>query len=326
MTGHNRHPQRLGLLLWPQQADWADMRATVEAADAAGYDSLWTWDHLYAIRGPALQPIFEGWTTIAAWAAITSRPTLGLMVGATTFRNPGLVANSAITVDHVSGGRCVLGLGGAWFGEEHEAHGIDFFSGFGERLDHLDEAVSAISRLFRGETVDSPEDGHYDLRGLQLLPGPVRGPGRLPILIGGSGEKKTLRTVARYADAWNSAGSVEGLKHKIEVLAGHCDVERRDMAEIEFTLSAQIVIRDDAAEARRVLGAAKAHNGEGSGEPAGADEGWFGPPEAIAERWRPYLELGFTHLIGDLLTPYDRETVERLVEVRELVQAQELVR
>ena len=119
-------PMRFGLQLWSQSTDWPSFRDAALAAEDAGWDSVWTWDHLLAIFGPWEQPILEGWTTMAALGPLTRRVRLGLMVGANTFRNPGLTAKLATTLDHVSGGRAVLGIGGAWFQREHEAFGIDF--------------------------------------------------------------------------------------------------------------------------------------------------------------------------------------------------------
>jgi alkanesulfonate monooxygenase SsuD/methylene tetrahydromethanopterin reductase-like flavin-dependent oxidoreductase (luciferase family) len=313
----DRHPLRVGALLWPQRATWPELRDAARAADAAGLDSLWTWDHLHAIVGDPDQEIFEGWTLLAALAAVTERAQLGLMVGANTFRNPGLTAKAAVTVDHVSGGRAWLGIGGAWFEHEHTAHGIDFGSGFGERLDWLDEAVAAISSLLRGEEVTSPKGGHYDFRALRHHPLPVRGPGRLPIMIGGGGEKKTLRTVARYADGWNLSGSVEEMKHKVEVLSAHCADVGRDILEIEFTLNPYLCLRDDPQEARTVLRERLARNGADDDPDPAVD--FLGPEERVAEMWRPYLELGFTHLIADSPAPLDRETIERLPRLRALM-------
>ncbi len=117
---------KFGIQLWAQNTTWAQFRDAAVAAEAAGWDSVWTWDHLLAIFGPWRQPIFEGWMSLAGWAASTSRIRLGLMVGANTFRNPGLTAKLATTLDHISDGRAILGIGGAWFEREHEALGIDF--------------------------------------------------------------------------------------------------------------------------------------------------------------------------------------------------------
>src|SRR5439155_856795 len=134
------------------------------AAEAAGWDSIWTWDHLLAIFGPWEQPIFEGWSLLSATAAITSKVRLGLMVGANTFRNPGLTAKIATTVDNVSNGRAIVGIGGAWFEREHDAFGIETWgSGFGERLDRLAEAVMLLRRLLDGERFDR-EGRFYQFR------------------------------------------------------------------------------------------------------------------------------------------------------------------
>ena len=120
---------KLGILLWSQAATWAEMLDAAKRVDRLGYAHLWTWDHLYAIFGDPYQPIFEGWSLLNAWARETEQTRLGLLVGANTFRNPGLVAKTATTLDHVSDGRAILGIGGAWMEPEHTAHGIDFGSG-----------------------------------------------------------------------------------------------------------------------------------------------------------------------------------------------------
>ncbi|HXG40331.1 MAG TPA: LLM class flavin-dependent oxidoreductase [Candidatus Limnocylindrales bacterium] len=310
---------RFGILPWPQAATWDEMLETVRLAEELGYDHVWTWDHLYAIFGDPYQPIFEGWTTLAAWAASTSRVRLGLLVGANTFRNPGIVAKMAVTVDHASRGRAILGLGGAWFELEHVAHGIDFGRGFGERLDWLDEAVGACRRLLDGETVTSPPGGRYRFADLRHAPRPVQA--HLPIMIGGTGERKTLRTVARYADMWNAMGSIEKLTRRVDVLRDHCASVGRDPAAIEFTLGIKATIRDTEAEAIRVWKAAMEHNRTPLERVENDDTFWNGTPEQLAERLAPYVELGFRTIITEQPAPYDRETIERLVgEVKPLVE------
>jgi alkanesulfonate monooxygenase SsuD/methylene tetrahydromethanopterin reductase-like flavin-dependent oxidoreductase (luciferase family) len=314
------YPIRIGLDLDPTQTSWTAMRAVVLRADALGYDSLWTWDHLYGTDDPR-QSIFEGWTTIAAWGSITARPTVGLLVGANTFRNPGLVAKSAVTVDHVTGGRCILGLGAGWRPREHVDHGIPFGTGFGERLDWLEESIAAIRALLQGETVTSPLGGHYELHQLGHLPLPFRGAGTLPILVGGGGERRTIPIAARYADIWHHRGSLDHLSRKLDVLREACLRIGRDPATIELAFDRGIIIRDHPADAR-VIHERHLVTHFRAPDPEIEETGiWVGPPEEIAERWRPYLELGFRHLIADLPSPYDLETVERLPEVRALVAA-----
>ncbi len=306
---------RFGLQLWPQQTTWPEVRESALAAEAAGWDSIWTWDHLLAIQGPWQQPIFEGWSFLAGVASITSRVRLGLMVGANTFRNPGLTTKLATTLDHVSNGRAVLGIGGAWFEREHEAFGIDFGKSVGERLEWLDESVSLVRRLLDGETVthDGPR---YQMVDALCEPRPIQP--RLPILIGGSGPKKTLRTVARYGDAWNTSGELDEVKTSLDILAGHCADVGRDLGEIELTVSFPTIIRDRLEDAQAARVAQLAHNGM---ENLGGVPLLTGSPAAIAETLRPYLALGFGTVIVRMPAPFDRETIDRLPEVLALLPA-----
>jgi F420-dependent oxidoreductase-like protein len=306
-------PVRFGLQLWPQQTTWPEYREASLAAEAAGWDSIWTWDHLLAIQGPWQQPIFEGWGLLHAVAAVTERVRIGLMVGANTFRNPGVTTKLAATLDHVSKGRAVLGIGGAWFEREHEAFGIDFGASVGERLDKLEEAVALMRRLLDGEQV-SHEGRFYAFRDALSEPRPVQA--RLPILVGGSGPQKTLRTVARHADGWNTSGDVDTLKERLDILARHCADAGRDMGEIELTVSFPTIIRDtveDAVERRR---SQLAENGIPEPEDIPT---LMGPPETIAATFRPYRDLGFSTVIVRMPAPFDRETIDRLPEVLALL-------
>jgi alkanesulfonate monooxygenase SsuD/methylene tetrahydromethanopterin reductase-like flavin-dependent oxidoreductase (luciferase family) len=310
----------LGVLLWSQATDWPAFERAARRVDELGYDSLWTWDHLYAIFGDPYQPIFEGYATLAAWAKVTRRAKLGLLVGANTFRNPGLVAKLMTTVDHASDGRAICGIGGAWFELEHTAHGIEFGSGFGQRLDWLDESVAALHSLFAGETVTSAPDGRYLFDGLRLEPPPIQE--HLPIMIGGSGEKKTLRTVAKYADQWNAMGGVEKLRHKDEVLRRHCEEVGRDQAEITRTVGCKPIIRDTEAEARRLWESQMDHNRTPMPDVADDDTFWVGTPEQLAERMIACREIGFSTFLAEMAAPYDDETLERWIgEVKPMVDA-----
>ena len=309
---------KTGILLWSQVASWAEMTDAAKRVDRLGYDHLWTWDHLYAIFGDPYQPIVEGWTSLAAWSMVTEHARLGLLVGANTFRNPGIVAKMAATIDHMSGGRAILGIGGAWMEPEHRAHGIEFGTGFGQRLDWLDESVAAMRGVLDGESVTSAPGGRYHFDDLRHLPLPVQK--RLPIMIGGSGEKKTLRTVAKFADMWNAMGPLPLMAHKVDVLREHCSAVGRDIAEIEFTLGVKLTIRDSEAEADRVWRAAMASNKTPMADVADDDTFWNGNPEQIADRLRPYVELGFGTVISEQPAPYDVETFERFSgEVKPLI-------
>ena len=309
---------KLGILLWSQAATWSEMLDAAKRVDRLGYDHLWTWDHVYAIFGDPFQPIFEGYTTLAAWAMATERTRLGLLVGANTLRNPALVAKMVTTIDHISGGRAIAGLGGAWFEHEHTADGYDFGSGFGQRLDWLDESAAAIRRLLDGQEVTSAPGGRYALRGAVHHPAPIQT--HLPIMIGGSGEKKTLRTVARSADLWNAWEAPDVMRHKVDVLRGHCEAVGRDISEIEFTLDIKVTIRDSQAEAERVWRELMAANRTPMANVEDDDSFWNGTPEQIAEWLAPYVEMGFRGAISEMAAPYDVESFERFIgEVKPLV-------
>ena len=311
---------KLGILLWSQATDWPSFESAATRVDELGYEHLWTWDHAYAIFGDPYQPIFEGYTTLAAWAKVTSRARLGLLVGANTFRNPGLVAKMVTTIDHISDGRAIAGIGGAWFELEHTEYGMEFGSGFGERLTWLDEAVGAMRGMFDGESVTSAPGGRYQFSGVRMIPPPLQD--RLPIMIGGSGEKKTLRTVARYADMWNAMGSVEKLKHKDSVLLKHCEAVGRDPSQIERTAGCKPIIRDTEAEARRVWATQMEHNRTPMGNVENDDTFWVGTPEQVAEMMVSRREIGFGTFIAEMAAPYDTETLERWIgEVKPMVDA-----
>jgi alkanesulfonate monooxygenase SsuD/methylene tetrahydromethanopterin reductase-like flavin-dependent oxidoreductase (luciferase family) len=212
----------------------------------------------------------------------------------------------------MSGGRVVLGLGGAWFELEHTAFGIDFGSGFGQRLDWLDEATEAIRNLLDGKSVTSADDATYEFRDLILTPGPSQD--HLPIMIGGSGEKKTLRTVARFADQWNAFGTPETLAHKDEVLRAHCEDVGRDEKEIERTVGAKIVIRGSEEQAKRALEDLMEHNQTPMANIADDHTFWIGTAEQIAEKMVGYRQVGFHTFLVEMPAPYDRETMEALIE------------
>jgi alkanesulfonate monooxygenase SsuD/methylene tetrahydromethanopterin reductase-like flavin-dependent oxidoreductase (luciferase family) len=305
---------KFGAQLWSQQTDWPAFRDAAIAADETGWDSVWTWDHLLAIFGPWEQPIFEGWSVLSALGPMTKRVRLGLMVGANTFRKPGLTAKLATTLDHVSGGRAVLGIGGAWFEREHEAFGIpDWGSGFGERLDRLDESVMLMRRLLDGERF-SHTGRFYTLTDALCEPRPVQA--HLPILVGGSGPRKTLRTTALRADAWNTSGTVDEVRAKVEILEQHCADVGRDPADIERTISFPMVIRDNADDAQEAYTSSLERNGADN---MGDVPIILGSPALVAESLRPYVELGFRTVIVRLPAPFDRETIERMGEVGELL-------
>ena len=306
---------KVGVLPWGQRTDWPSLQDVGRRADELGYDSLWTWDHLYPIQGDWRGPIFEGYLTLAGWACVTSRATLGLMVGANPFRNPALTAKMVTTLDHMSNGRAVLGIGGAWFEREHEALRPRLRVGVrrasrparrGGRAD-ADDASRRAGHRRRSGTTRAKE--------VRNDPPPIQA--RLPILIGGNGERKTLATVARYADAWNTGGDIEFVRHKDEVLRRWCRDVGRDEAEIERTLGlGLVIIRDDPAEARRMRRCLPA----AASGPKGRNRR-SGTAEQIAESLRPYVDLGFRHIFFDAPAPFDDETLSRFVgEVKPMLE------
>lgn len=305
---------KLGVGLWTQGATWPAVAEAAITIDRLGYDHLWIWDHHLPPFGDPNQPILEGWTTITACAALTHHATVGLLVGENTWHQPAYHAKMVTTLDHISGGRAILGLGSAWWQPEHTAYGIDFGASIGQRLDWMDEAASIIRPLLAGEEV-THRGAHYTIERLALRPHPVQS--RLPILIGGGGEKKTLRSVAKYADMWNAFGSLEELSHKLTVLREHCGAVGRDPAEISPSVECKILIRSDEASARAAWGSILTANGMDYEE--GVDT-WLGSPQQIADRISAFAELGFEAIMTWMPAPYDQETFERLIDdVRPLI-------
>ncbi len=310
---------KLGINLWSQASDWPTFLAAAQRAEDLGYEHLWTWDHVYAIFGDPYQPIHEGYTALAAVAQATTRIRLGLMVGANTFRNPGLAVKSAVTIDHISNGRAILGIGGAWFEAEHTAFGMDFGSGFGQRLDWLSEATAAMRTLLDGGEVTSQRGSRYAFDQLRINPLPVQP--HMPIMIGGGGEKKTLRIVAQHADMWNLFGTPETVARKDAILREHCAAVGRDSATIERTLGCKPTIRHSEAEAKRAYLDLLANNKTPVSRMDDDVSVWTGTPEQIAETIVSYRKIGFDTFIAELPAPYDAETMELLVtEVKPMVE------
>ena len=306
---------KLGALCWNQYTSWPDLLEAGVRAERVGFDSLWTWDHLYPIVGNHEGPILEGWLTLAAWAQATERIRIGLMVGANTFREPALTAKMATTLDHISNGRAILGIGGAWFETEHLAYGLAFGSGFPERLRWLSEALPIMRDMLHGElaTASGPR---YTTTGVRNDPPPIQA--RLPLLIGGGGEQVTLKLVARYGDANNVGGGFENVKRKEAILVQHCETVGRDPSEIERTVGiGTVIIRDSRAEVERLQKLTFERNGNArpwTDQPVGT-------PEDVAEALAPFLEIGYHHLIAGFPSPHDEESMTRLAtEVRPLLE------
>ena len=248
---------KVGVQLHPQATSYVEIRDAWRRAESAGVDSIWTWDHFFALYGDPDAAHFEGWTLLTAMAADTERAKLGMLVTCNSYRNPELLADMARTTDHVSGGRMYLGIGAGWFERDYTEYGYEFGTAIGRLRKLGDDLPKLKARL------------------AQLNPAPI---GDLPILVGGSGEKVTLRLTAQHADAWNSFCPPETFAHKNSVLDNWCAEIGRDPSEIERTvaISAEDVGNLDA-----------------------------------------FLDAGATHLIVMTGHPYDLAAVEQLIARRD---------
>jgi probable F420-dependent oxidoreductase len=247
---------KVGTQFHPQHCSMDDLRAGWREADAMGVDTIWNWDHFYPLYGEADGPHFEGWMQLAAMACDTEHAMFGALVTCNSYRNPELLADMARTVDHLSGGRMILGIGAGWFERDYDEYGYEFGSKLG-RLEALELALPRIKA-----------------RLAKLNPPPL---GPLPILIGGGGEKVTLRLVAEYADMWNGFGPPESWAKKNRILDEWCEKSGRDPKAVERTVHIQ---------------------------PADVDD------------LEAYLEAGAEHLIVGLGHPFDLKAVRRLLDAR----------
>jgi len=285
-----------GLQLHPQYTTWDEMRDAALLAEQAGWDVLLTWD-------------LEGWQILAAFAAITKKAKIGMLVTGNTYRHPAVLANMATTLDGISNGRAVLGIGAAWNEHEHKMYGIDFDTA-PIRLAKLREATRIIRGLLDEGKV-THQGKYYQLENATLGTRPIQK--RLPILVGGGGEQVTLKITARYADWWHGFGTADIIKHKLEVLKKHCLDVGRDYNEIAPTAGGSILVRDDLNDIdKRMREVATRNKVEAPNRPAVA-----GKPEDIAKLLLGYHKLGVKGFLFGMSPPYDRETIERtMTEVK----------
>ncbi len=292
---------------------WDELLAIWQELDRdSNFESLWLMDHfvtgfgmVFGSEGPCL----EGWTALAALAQATSRVRLGIMVTGNTYRHPAVLAKQATTLDHISGGRLELGIGAAWHTYEHEAFAIPFPS-VKERLERLEEAVRLIKLLWT-EPLPKLDGKYYQLHAPPYNPPNVQQP-HPPILIGGGGEKKTLRIVAKYADATNVQGTPEEVKRKFEVLEGHCKETGRDFSTIRRTIQAPLFMTDDDAFRQRVLAGMSAATGRTPDEAARSL--LIGSVGEIKAKVQEYVEAGVQEFMLALWPRFHRDSLLRFSE------------
>ncbi|HXQ60305.1 MAG TPA: LLM class F420-dependent oxidoreductase [Acidimicrobiales bacterium] len=275
-------------------------------AESAGFDSLWVMDHLLQIPvvGEIDEPMFEAYTLLGGLAARTRRARLGAMVTGVTYRNPALLAKEVTTLDVLSGGRAVLGIGAAWFQGEHDALGFDF-PPLTERFDRLVEALVICRAMF---TQDAPsfEGRYYRIAGAVNRPPPVQ-PGGPPILVGGSGEKRTLRIVAEHADACNLFGDAATVRHKLEVLARHCEEVKRDTATITKTRLGTLVIAETAKDADRKVEELRVARGMDDGMVRAMVTA--GDPDTVVEQVAALFDAGLDGVVFNMPDAQDLDAV-----------------
>lgn len=286
-------PLHFGIQTPQEGTTYEALAAHWREADALGFDSIWLDDHFYSVIRARSESQMDGWMLLAALARETQQIQMGLLVACNSYRNPALAAKMAATIDVISDGRFVHGMGCGWFEEEYRGYGYEFPS-VGTRLAQLDEALHLQKLLWTTEK-PSFEGRFYSLKDAWAEPRPIRKP-HPPILIGGGGEKVLLKLVARHAALWNHGGTVEQLRHKVDVLRQHCASEGTEIDAIERTWFGNVIVDEDASRAAaRVERLAKAW---GTTPEKLEQSALAGTPEAVIDRMHEYLDVGMTGFIG----------------------------
>ncbi len=299
---------RVGVTHTLEQADWPEFLRFWQGLDRETLiDSLWTSDHLIPLASETGMdgPCLEGWTAAAAAAQATERLRIGCVATAVTMRHPSIVAKMAATLDHISLGRLEFGIGAAWHGGEHAAYGVEF-PPVAQREDMLEEAVQVIRLLFRAEGPVDFDGTYYSLRQAPFAPVCVQRP-HPPITVAGGGEKRTLRTAARYADAANVIGGVSTARRKMAVLDAHCEDAGRDPREVARSAVSPIWLTRSESEARDRRDAMVLYTG---GD--GAEDLAMGDADHIRDVIDRFLEAGVSQLVTVALPPFDLDQYQRL--------------
>ncbi len=298
-----------GVTLPQIKRSWADTQQAAVAFDELGFDSVWFNDHLYGVPAPHL-PILEAWTALSAVAAITHKVQLGTLVSPIGFRNPALLAKMAATVDYISNGRVIVGLGSGWFEQEFSGYGYPFPS-VKERLEQLDEAAT-VMKLMWTDAPASYEGKHFRVSSVFCEPRPVRQP-HPPILIGGGGEKVLMRIAAQHATIWNNLAIHQAqLADKVAKLREHCALIDRDPASLTISQQCMVVIGDSEADAKAKVEKATQIYGGHMG--AGGSHSIAGTPAQCIERIKRHIDRGCTMFIMEFFGRDTREPAKLFAE------------
>lgn len=292
-----------GVTLPQIKRTWQETREAAEEFDRLGFHSVWLNDHLYGVPMPPV-PIFEAWTLLAATAAVTCRVQLGTLVSPIGFRNPALLAKMAATIDQISNGRVIVGLGSGWFEQEFTGYGFDF-PDLRTRLQQLDEAAQLMTRMWSEPQVTF-HGKHFRAEDVYCEPKPVRPP---PLLIGGAGEKVLLRIAAQHANIWNNLALQQSeLGRKVEVLQRHCAAVGRDPASVRISQQTMVAIGENDADARAKAEKAQRIYGAHLGS------GITGTAEQCVEHIRKLADLGCSLLIIEFFGRDPREPARLFAE------------
>jgi F420-dependent oxidoreductase-like protein len=302
-------PIRFGVQTPPQNTTFAEMRDTWKLIDQLGYDTAWTFDHFFPILSDPSGPCFEGWVSLTALMAATSRVRAGILVTGNTYRNPAVLASMGKTLDHASDGRLILGIGAGWFEQEHTAYDVPFYT-VGERIRRLDEACEIIKRLWTEKQVTF--DGrYYQIKDAYCEPKPVQKP-HPPIMIGGGGEKLTLRVVAKHADIWNTFGPPQVFRDKLSVLRAHCRAVGRTFDDIEVSWAGSAAITQSREQKEAVVQRISKAFGR---SPEDVEPGLLiGSAEEIRDRIAKLIEAGVTHFILIASAPFNHDMLRQFAE------------
>jgi F420-dependent oxidoreductase-like protein len=302
------HRIRFGVQTPPQNCTWQELATAWKAIDESHYDTAWVFDHFFPIFTDPSGPCLEGWIALTGLALQTTKVEVGVLVTGNTYRHPALLAKMAATLDHVTGGRMILGIGSGWFELEHNAYGIPFYT-TAERIRRLDESLQIIKSLWtRPQT--SFNGRYYAVKDAWCEPKPVRKP-HPPILIGAAGEKLNLKVVAQHADIWNTFGSPAVFRGKLQVLQAHCAMGR-DFNEIEVSWAGFAAICESPDIKRDLLGKMAAAWGR---TPEDMEQSALvGSANEIKGRIEEFIAVGVTHFIVSASAPFDHAGLRRFAD------------